>query len=147
MVKSTLNGISSCGVPCFACPSLIKGTCQGCRSEAPQKRSSKFGCKIRICSLTIKNVQFCYQCEEFPCKIIKKKLLSAHQGDKKYAYRFELTDNLQLIEKIGIEKGLKALEARWSCPECGGRIQFYHYICSDCGKDFLNKLPKMEESS
>ena len=145
MSKITIEGISSCGVVCFACPSFNK-TCKGCRSEEKQKRTSKFGCKIRICSLSEKKVQFCSECEEFPCKIVTKKLQTTHQGEKKYAYRCEIEKNLQLIQDLGIEEGLKKLNERWSC-DCGGRIQFYAYTCAKCGKDFLDKMPKITEAS
>lgn len=147
MPEITLDGVSSCGIPCFACPSYIKGTCNGCRSETKQKRRSKWGCKVRICSLTDKKVHFCSECEEFPCKLITKKLLTAHRGEKKFAYRYEIEGNLQRIQDLGIEEGLKELGERWRCPDCGGQIQFYTYTCFDCGKDFLDNMPKAKEDT
>lgn len=144
MPEVNLEGISTCGVPCFACPSYIKGTCNGCRSETKQKRRSKYGCKVRICSLTEKKVQFCSECEAFPCKSITKKLLTTHRDEKKYVYRYEIEENFQLIQDLGIKEGLKKLKERWCCPDCGGRIQFYHYTCAECGKEFIDNMPKIK---
>ncbi|MFC1998376.1 DUF3795 domain-containing protein [Chloroflexota bacterium] len=63
-----------CGVYCAACPSYDK-TCNGCGSgDESQKRRSKWGCKTRVCCLDTKNLQFCNQCEDFPCKVYLKKL-------------------------------------------------------------------------
>ena len=146
MSEINLNKIASCGVACFACPSYIKGRCNGCRSEDKQRRKSKLGCKVRICSLTEKKVTFCSECEEFPCKLVTKKLQTAHDGDKRYDYRWEIEENLQIIGDLGLEEGIKKLEERWRCPDCGGWIQFYHYICADCGKEFLGNMPKRKEA-
>ena len=42
--------LAPCGVWCGACPSFKK-TCLGCASEDPkQKRTSKWGCRIRVCA-------------------------------------------------------------------------------------------------
>lgn len=140
MSEINLDGIGPCGVVCFACPSYVKGTCMGCRSNKKQKRTSKLGCKIRKCCLTEKQFQLCSECEEFPCKFVNKKVLTTHIGEKKFAYRHEIAENLQILQEFGIEEGLRKLEERWCCPECGGRIQFYAYTCGKCGKDFLDSI-------
>lgn len=134
-----IDGISPCGVPCFACGSYLKDTCKGCRAEKQQKRKSKWGCKIRLCALKEKNLRFCSECEQFPCKEVNRKLINSHPNDKKYSYRHEIPENFKLIETLGMEQGLKELDKRWQCPECGGRILFYAYTCSSCGQQFLEK--------
>lgn len=138
MTNTELDGIASCGIPCFACPSYLKGTCKGCRSNEKQKRTSKLGCKVRICSLTEKKVLFCSECKEFPCKFLNKKLLKSHPGEQKFAYRHEIIKNLEIIQDLGIEEGLKKLKEQWCCPDCGGRIIFYSYTCNECGKNFID---------
>ncbi len=120
--------VAYCGVYCGACPSF-QISCEGCRSEAPQKRKSKWSCKIRVCCKKKKNS--CYQCKEFPCKKYKK-LCDSHPGDSKFEYRHELPANMRRLKKIGLSKWSKEQEKRWSC-KCGGTILFYHYKCDKCG--------------
>lgn len=51
---------SLCGLNCGLCPMKIGGHCSGCG----------FGnqsCKIAKCSLEHGNVEYCFQCEEYPC--------------------------------------------------------------------------------
>ena len=63
-----------CGIYCGACPSLkIRKTCLGCGSEdRKQKRKSKWSCGIRRCCFEDKNLNFCIDCADFPCKKIDK---------------------------------------------------------------------------
>jgi len=136
MLQKIPDSAAPCGVYCGACPSF-KLSCNGCGSENKnQRRESKWDCRIRVCCFVKKNLNFCYKCEEFPCKIYSKKLCESHKGDKRYQYRHELQSNLEAIKKIGIEKWLNEQKTRWQCPKCFGTIRFYHYKCPDCG---LNK--------
>lgn len=140
MSAVTLELLAPCGVPCFACPSYLKGTCNGCRSEAPQKRSSKYGCKIRSCCLATKSFQLCNECDEVPCKNFHQKLLKTHLDEASYAYRRDTLGHFRLIQRVGLQRALSILDDRWSCSNCGGRIQFYVYTCFHCGSNFLDEL-------
>ena len=127
------DSLSPCGVYCGACPSFRK-SCYGCGSEdRSQKRKSKWSCKIRNCCFKEKNYQFCYQCNDFPCKMIDSKLIKSHPNEKKYTYRHEIVSNLKQLERVGIKQWLRELDKKWTCPECGGRLLWYQYKCSDCG--------------
>ena len=133
MLQKIPDSVAPCGVYCWACPSF-KSSCNGCGSEDKnQKRKSKWSCKIRVCCFENKNFNFCYECEEFPCKEYSKKLSESHKGDKKFKYRHELPSNLKRIKKVGLQTWLIEQKTRWQCPKCGGTIKFYHYKCSDCG--------------
>ena len=134
------DGIAPCGILCFTCPSLLKGTCNGCRSEKKQKRTSKFACKIRKCCLGERDFELCYQCGEFPCKIFNNKLLKSHSDDPKYQYRRDTLKHAKLFKKFGVIKAIEQLDERWKCSECGGRILMYHYVCFNCGRDCINEL-------
>jgi len=92
-----------CGIYCGACPSFrIRKTCQGCGSDnRKQGRISKWSCKIRECCFEDKNLDFCIECDEFPCNMLEKKLKKSHLGDKKFKYRHEIYDNLCRIKKVG----------------------------------------------
>ena len=123
------------GVFCGACPSFNK-TCLGCATDSKeQERTSKWGCKIRNCCYKIEEKNFCIDCSQFPCKKYRNKLLDTHQGDPKYKYRHEIPEIFERMKEIGIHNYLKFQKQRWSCPECGGMVHFYHYICSKCGKE------------
>jgi len=141
MAENTLDGIAPCGVLCFTCPSLVKGTCNGCRSEKKQKRTSKFACKIRKCCLS-KGFITCGECDEdkTQCKLFHTKLLKTHLADPRYQYRRDTLDHHELINKEGLKKALEILDKRWTCPECGGRIQMYAYKCADCGRDCIDEM-------
>ena len=146
MAEIPLEGIAPCGVTCFACPSYYKGTCKGCRSNAHQKRSSKYGCRIRKCCLETKHYQLCSECDEVPCKVFHQKLLKTHTDEAKYAYRRDTLEHFRLIKRVGLQKAIQFLDKRWSCPECGGRILFYAYTCSDCGRDCLEEFQNYRET-
>jgi hypothetical protein len=126
------DSIAPCGVYCGACPSFER-SCLGCRSEnREQKRSSKWGCRIRQCCFG-KGLDFCNQCEDYPCKPWLRKLPDSHPGDARFAYRHEVGDNLQRLKEMGVDGWLEEQKRKWQCPRCGGVVRFYHYRCSDCG--------------
>ena len=128
------NELAPCGVYCGACPSFNK-SCLGCSSnDKNQKRQSKWGCKIRNCCYNQKGLDYCAYCEEFPCKIIHKKLLSQHKGDPAFKYRFEIPDSFIKLKEIGLDGYLDFQKEWWKCDSCGGIIHFYYYKCSKCGK-------------
>ncbi len=129
--------LAPCGVFCGACPSFDK-SCRGCASEnRNQERKSKWGCKIRNCCYVKKEIAHCAFCEEFPCELVDKKLLDSHPGETKFKYRHELTSSAEKIKKLGAEKFIETQRARWTCPDCGERVHFYHYECSNCEKEIF----------
>lgn len=133
MKQKIPDQMAPCGVYCGACPSF-QVSCNGCGSEdRNQRRKSKWGCKIRKCCFEEKNLNFCYQCNEFPRKKYCLKLSESHLGDNRFQYRHELPGNLKRMKNIGMKKWLKEQNANWQCPKCPGTIKFYHYKCSDCG--------------
>jgi hypothetical protein len=120
-----------CGVFCGACPSYEK-SCLGCGSdERTQRRKSKWQCKIRKCCFEDKNLNFCIDCDEYPCNLIEK-LKNSHPEDVRFRYRHEIYDNLEGIKEIGMENWVKKQENRFKCPKCNGRIVWYTYKCNEC---------------
>ena len=132
-MKKNSEKLAACGVFCEACPSFNK-TCFGCIAEKKQKRKSKWGCKIRKCSLEKSEIGYCIYCGHFPCKIYKEKLLKNHRGDPRFNYRFEVLEQFPKMKKMGLENYIQYQEERYQCPYCGGKVHFYKYVCSDCGK-------------
>ena len=125
--------LAPCGIFCGACPAFDK-TCNGCASsDKKQKRISKWNCKIRVCCYDKYKNDFCCQCSEFPCKIIKNKLLNHHPEDEKFSYRHEIYDNFILLKELGLIKFVDHKYNTIKCPECDGIIYFYYNKCSKCG--------------
>jgi hypothetical protein len=125
-----------CGVYCGACPSFGK-SCKGCSSsDRDQRRRSKWGCRLRVCCIEERGLEFCHQCDEHPCGRYVRKLPGSHVGDPRFDYRREVYDNLIRIAEVGVAVWLEEQGTRWQCPECGGRVHFYHYTCSECGTSF-----------
>ena len=79
-------------------------------------------------------VQYCYECDEFPCANLIKL-------DKKYKTNFKMSmiENLEYIKKNGVNKFLVKEQEKWKCPECGGVVCCHNGICFDCGLDTLRK--------
>jgi len=132
-----ISKLAPCGVFCGACPSYKK-TCLGCISESKeQKRTSKWSCKVRKCCYSIENKNYCIECNYFPCKKIKNKLIDTHPKDIKYKYRHEIPEIFVKMREMGIDDYLQFQKERWTCASCGGVIHFYKYKCSKCGKKVI----------
>ena len=137
--KNRINEVAPCGVYCGACPSFNK-SCKGCSSgDKDQDRCSKWNCKIRICCYDKKGIDFCIDCEDFPCKIINKKLLNSHPDDPRYTYRHEVYSVFARLKTMKTREYLNFQKKRWECGACGGTIHFYHYRCDTCGKEQMIK--------
>jgi len=129
--------LAPCGVWCGACPSYQK-TCRGCASnDHDQGRRSKWGCKIRVCCYEKEKLNYCMECPQFPCMIHNKKLTQTHQEDPRFRYRHEIPQNFRMLEKLGAEKYIEYQRKKFSCPDCGGLVYWYHYTCSECGKEAI----------
>jgi uncharacterized protein DUF3795 len=127
--------LAPCGVFCGACPSFEK-SCKGCASQdTNQKRKSKWTCKIRNCCYLTKDIDFCFECNELPCKEFERKIFSSHPKDPRFQYRREVLNNLETLSKLGIKDYLKYQNKKWECPICKGRIHWYHYRCSQCNQE------------
>lgn len=134
LMKNELqNLVAPCGIYCGACPGYHKGTCYGCRSnDTTQKRTGKWGCKIRRCCVDEHKFDFCNRCTEFPCKLVIR-FQKSHVGEKRFRYREETVDNLLKIKDIGVENWLKEQQRKYYCPNCQGSVVFYLYECLSCG--------------
>jgi hypothetical protein len=129
--------LAPCGIYCGACPSFKK-TCLGCASLDPnQKRQSKWRCRLRVCCYEEKGLDYCSACEGYPCSNFKKKLLDSYPADPRFNYRKEVAKNLILLQELGKETYLQMMGERYTCPECGGRVVWYHYHCTDCDAEVV----------
>jgi len=134
MMEMKENLIAVCGMNCRICVAYFgynmsgkkrKDPCPGCR---PSGKSCAF-IKKRCEKALKKEVNYCFECEDFPCKILEKL-------DKTYRERYEMSmvDNLNFIKKNGIEKFLRSQEEKYRCDECGGVICVHTGKCYECNK-------------
>lgn len=138
--------IAPCGMNCAVCSGYLafkndvksQGVkmpyCAGCR---PRDKQCSF-LKKRCERLLKGQVQYCYQCPDFPCEHLK-------HFDKRYRslYRMSMVENLEYIREHGIEKLLEKEAEKWRCPECGGVICCHNGICFSCGVELLKAKKKL----
>ena len=124
--------IAPCGMNCGICLGFFGYTISGnkrkmkCPGCFPSDKSCAF-IKKHCKKLTKKEIQYCYECNDFPCDQLKKL-------DKRYRERFEMSmiDNLEYIRDNGMDKFLKQQEKKYKCPECGGVICVHTRKCYSC---------------
>ena len=132
-MKSEL--IAPCGMNCSICIAFFGYTmsnkkrkikCLGCKPTIKSCAHLKKYCK----KLTKEEIEYCYQCSDFPCKQLQKL-------DNKYRSRFDMSmiDNLEYIKQNGMEKFLKKQQDKYKCPKCGGVICVHNDICYNCYLD------------
>ena len=106
--------IAPCGMNCRLCVGFFgytisggkrKKRCIGCRQSDKNCAFIKKRCK----RLTKKEINYCYECKDFPCEQLEKL-------DKSYRKRFEMSmiDNLKNIRDNGMENFLKQQEEKYS---------------------------------
>ncbi|MDG6229396.1 MAG: hypothetical protein QCH96_05470, partial [Candidatus Thermoplasmatota archaeon] len=81
--------------------------------------------------LTKKEVDYCYQCSDFPCSHLEK-------IDTLYRERYNMSmiENLEFIRDNGVKEFLKQQEKKYKCPDCNGVICVHNKICYSCGRSF-----------
>jgi hypothetical protein len=138
--------IAPCGMDCSVCSGYLawkhdvksKGIrmpyCSGCR---PREKKCAF-LKKRCHSLLNNEVEFCYECGDFPCKNLER-IDSRYQRN----YRMSLIENLRLIQSNGMAEFLKNQDTIWKCQRCGGTICCHNGVCFDCGLDELKRKRKL----
>ena len=74
---------SLCGLNCALCPMQIRGECSGCFNGSTCSQT----CPIAPCSVKHGGVDYCFQCEEYPCKrydgIDRHDSLISHRNQKR----------------------------------------------------------------
>ncbi len=134
--------IAPCGMNCGVCISYLamkndlktkgfrKSYCAGCLSRGKNCTFMKKQCDLLGKGL----VRFCYDCRDFPCRRLKSL-------DKRYRtfYHMSMIENLEYINKKGIEEFLEKETAKWQCSECGSLICCHNGLCFNCGLDKLRQ--------
>ena len=91
--------------------------CPGCRLE-----NNCGECKIRDCAIE-RNVDYCIQCEMYPCKLIDA---FAHDGKPHHE---EVLHNFELLKKKGENEWLRIMRNKWTCQKCKSQKSWYHTQC------------------
>ncbi len=84
---------SLCGLNCGLCPMRLGDYCPGCGGGAGNQ-----SCAIARCSLQHGGIEYCFQCELFPCELYE----GSDEYDSFISYRRQLQD-IARIQDIGIE--------------------------------------------
>lgn len=94
---------SLCGLNCGLCPMQIRGECSGCFNGSTCYQT----CPIAPCSVKHGNVDYCFQCEEYPCKrydgIDRHDSLISHRNQKR---------DMAKAKEIGIDAYLAEQRAK-----------------------------------
>jgi hypothetical protein len=138
--------VAPCGMNCAVCSGYLalqydvksKGIrmpyCIGCRP-----RDKKCAFLKKRCELLLNNkVEFCYECEYFPCERLRR-------IDKRYQtfFRMSLIENLESIRENGVTDFLKMQEKKWRCPNCSEVVCCHNGICFNCSLEQLKNKKKL----
>jgi hypothetical protein len=142
--------IAPCGMNCGVCVSYLamkndlknkgfsKSYCPGCRPRGKNCAFLKKQCELLGKGL----VQFCYECQVFPCRRLKNL-------DKRYraSYHMSMIENLEYIRNNGMESFIEKETVKWRCNNCGDTICCHNGLCLNCSLDKLkaNKKYRWEE--
>lgn len=96
--------------------------CTGCLSDGIVFHFCR-SCPIKDC-IKNKELEGCYKCDEFPCKIING---WSDPLDKKVMLR-----SIPAWRELGTEKWVKAEEERYKCPKCGNPLFHGAKVCKKC---------------
>ena len=128
--------IAPCGMNCNVCSNYLaldndaksKGVklpyCEGCRLRDKKCSFVKKKCK----KVLNHKVEFCYECNEFPCELFKKAVFKKYET----LYRMNMVENLQYMKEHGLKKFLEAEKKKWECLNCGKTICCHNGICYSC---------------
>ena len=138
--------IAPCGMNCTVCSGFLaskydvkkKGVrmayCTGCRPRGKKCAFLKKRCELLLNG----KVEFCHECEEFPCKNLK-------HIDTRYRtfFHMSLIGNLQFIKEHGLTEFLESQREKWQCPDCDELICCHNGICFSCGLQKLKHKKKL----
>ncbi|MBE9103301.1 DUF3795 domain-containing protein [Vacuolonema iberomarrocanum] len=123
--------IAPCGLDCRLCQryNRNKKPYPGCRGDDHLKLSSCLNCKIKNCLVAKQEIQFCSECNEYPCKLVKAL-------DKRYrkSYGISAIDNLNHIQEFGLDRFIEEQKKNWVCMGCGETLCMHQKECMHCGR-------------
>ena len=97
--------------------------CSGCRT--PAKFCWSGDCEFKTCT-SKKAIQFCYECDGFPCDKIRE--FAKSSPDHR-----QIWDNFDRMKAVGWRQWLREHDDRWRCKVCRAKLDFYESQCPICG--------------
>ena len=134
-IKNTM--LAPCGMNCMVCYKhcYTKKPCLGCLLGDLGKPEHCRKCNIKDCAKT-RGYTYCFECADFPCKLIKNL-------EKSYNKRYDesLIRNSLTVKDKGIDAFMVSEREKWICPCCSGVISLHDGECSEC----QTKIEKNDE--
>ena len=105
----------------FRCrPDQIR--CSGCRTD-PEFCWSE-DCEFKKCTAG-RGIQFCYECEAYPCKKLRAFVESAPDHRP-------IWENFDRMRAVGWKQWLREQDENWRCGVCRAKVGFYDKACPSC---------------
>ena len=127
--------VAPCGMNCAVCSSYLAMSrghekkrgmahCAGCRIR---QKNCSFIKKRCVSGLQKDAIQYCYECDIFPCENLEK-------IDKRYRtnYDYSFIEALEFIRDNGIDAFLEREMEKYKCPDCGDIICIHNGKCYKC---------------
>ena len=133
--------IAPCGMNCAICSrylcsvnNLKRSQCAGCRPGNKKcsylfEKCSGINCALEGNSTAIS----CFECHQYPCKEINRM-----DGRYRSDYDMSVKDNLECINKVGLEQFTAEQHEKYRCSRCGGLISIHNRKCFRC--DTITRL-------
>ena len=132
--------IAPCGMYCGLCDKYLayshqlpkkRGKVSHCKGCRPLNKNCSF-VKKKCVNGKIYEIDYCYECDLFPCAILKK-------GSTKYndRYSYSLVESLNMIKKNGADWFINKIEKQFNCERCGDTICVHNHKCYSCDRDEL----------
>ena len=83
--------------------------CNGCRGSLDAHWSAD--CKMMLCAKK-RGLQYCFQCEEFPCEVLSK------FASDDVAHHKRTVENLRKMKEIGVEEWIEAQKRKGQSVFC-----------------------------
>ena len=126
--KIDTSMFAPCGMNCEVCYKHCchKKPCAGCLNSDKGKPEHCRKCKIKDC-IKEKALTYCFECSEYPCKLIKNLEKSYNQR-----YQTSLIKNSHFVQAHGLDCFMEQQKEKYTCPKCGGIISIHDGECSEC---------------
>lgn len=120
--------LATCGINCATCYKHVrtKNVCNGCKIRDEILSHSCRNCAINECANS-KGHEYCFQCNEYPCKLIKP-LINRYKS----VHKVMLIENSNFIKEHGLSAFMQKEKERYACKKCGGVIDRHYGKCSEC---------------
>lgn len=133
--------IAPCGMNCTICSNYLayvnnlnRSQCAGCRPS--NKKCTYLFEKCSGINHALEGnatAKYCFECSQYPCKQINRM-------NSRYCknYKISVKDNIEYINKNGIDKFIKEEYRQHHCKKCGGLISVHNRKCFKC--DTITRL-------